>query len=164
MKALKAVLFGADVVITMILEENIKTKHSSRKKSDEENSYFKWMRIKCWLVAKSSLPLHCRPCLKSPLRSFLQYWHTVGRVYEWMTNVCGTLTLDSKILSSWMGRPMYDWEFDLFSRPMKDSEGDFCYMFERQQSTISCKRLIYMFMYFYFHFDLIFRQKGSHYY
>lgn len=21
---------------------------------------------------------------------------------------------------------MYDWEFDLFSRPMKDSDGDFC--------------------------------------
>ena len=117
-----------------------------------------------YLVAKSSLPLHCRPCLKSPLRSFLQYWHTVGRVYQWMTNVCGTLTLDSKILSSWMGRPMYDWEFDLFSRPMKDSDGDFCYTFERQQGTISCKRLIYICMHFYFHFDLIFQQKGSHYY
>lgn len=33
-----------------------------------------------YLVARSPLPLHCRPCLKSPLRSFLQYWHTVGRV------------------------------------------------------------------------------------
>lgn len=43
-----------------------------------------------------------------------------------MTKVWGTLTLDSKILSSWIGRPIYDCEFDLFSRPVNDSDGVFC--------------------------------------
>uniref|UniRef100_A0A4X1SV09 exodeoxyribonuclease III n=1 Tax=Sus scrofa TaxID=9823 RepID=A0A4X1SV09_PIG len=43
--------------------------------------------------------------------------------------------LSSCILSSWMGRPMYDWEFDLFSRPMNDSDGDFCCMFEKMMKA-----------------------------
>jgi len=57
-------------------------------------------------VKDKLLPLHCRPWRKRPLRSFLQCWQTVGRVYEWMTNVCGTLTLESRILSNSIGRPI----------------------------------------------------------
>lgn len=98
------------------------------------------------VVAKSSLPLHCRPAWR-PLRSFLQYWHTVGgyavddkcvRHFNFgqqdLVELDGIMCVTGNLISS--------------LRPMKDSDGDFCYMFERQQRTIDCKRLIYMFMCF----------------
>ena len=66
MKVLKAALFGADVVITMILKENTKTKHSSTKTGYEENNNFKWMRIKCWLVTNTWWQSHPYLCTAGP--------------------------------------------------------------------------------------------------
>lgn len=62
------------------------------------------------------------------MSSFLQCWQTVGRVYEWIRKVCGTLTFDSSSLSSSMGRPMWDCELERRSLPGKYSSWLFCWV------------------------------------
>lgn len=56
-----------------------------------------------WILNLQSL--HCKPCLKRPLRSFLQCWQTVGSLYEWTTNVCGTRIRSANSFSTHTGRP-----------------------------------------------------------
>ena len=56
-----------------------------------------------WTLKRQSR--HWRPCLKSPLRSLRQKWHTVGFVYEWTTNVCGILMRPAISFSIQKGRP-----------------------------------------------------------
>ncbi len=56
-----------------------------------------------WTLKRQSR--HWRPCLKSPLRSLRQKWHTVGFVYEWTTNVCGILIRPAISFSIQKGRP-----------------------------------------------------------
>jgi len=60
------------------------------------------LHLRCTLKRQSR---HCRPCLKSPLSSFLQWWQTVGFVYEWTTNVCGILIRPAISFSIQNGRP-----------------------------------------------------------
>ena len=46
-----------------------------------------------------------------PFSSFLQYWQTVGSLYEWTTKVCGTRIRSANSFSTQAGRPeTFDWE------------------------------------------------------
>jgi hypothetical protein len=60
------------------------------------------LHLRCTLKRQSR---HCRPCLKSPLSSFLQWWQTVGFVYEWTTNVWGIFIRPAISFSIQNGRP-----------------------------------------------------------
>jgi len=58
--------------------------------------------------------LHWRPCLNIPFSNFLQYPHTVGRVYVCTTNVCGIFIRVASSRSTQTGRPPNIGEEDCF--------------------------------------------------